>query len=181
MQLMKRMLQIFKEEDLPLFLKPYEIFVTSSDSGQLEFVSDTTSIDYLKSKFPKPDWTLKTFFERYFKGNLREAKLNFVQSFAGYAVFTYLFNVKDRHNGNILMDKEGHLVHIDFGFFLQSSPGNMAFETAPFKFPQEYRDIMALGEEDLFLGFKNMLAKALTALKKHIDDLLSIIMIMGKH
>jgi phosphatidylinositol kinase/protein kinase (PI-3 family) len=119
---------------LPIFLRPYEIFVTSSSSGFLEFIPDTNSIDYLKKKFPSTTWNLHTFFSKYFKDDYSKAQRNFVESLAGYAIFTYLFSIKDRHNGNILIDNQGHLIHIDFGFFLQNSPGNMNFEHAPFKF-----------------------------------------------
>lgn len=101
-----------------IYLRPYEIFVTSSNSGLLEFVPDTNSIDYLKKKFPSKEWTLNTFFEKYFGEDYDQAQKNFVESFAGYAIFSYLFNVKDRHNGNILIDSSGHMIHIDFGFFL---------------------------------------------------------------
>ena len=49
---------------------------------------------------------------------------------------------QDRHNGNILCDSEGHIIHIDFGFMLSTSPGELGFEAAPFKLSQELVDVM---------------------------------------
>lgn len=43
----------------------------------------------------------------------------------------------------ILLDTEGRLIHIDFGFILGMAPGgNFALETCPFKLPTEYVDVM---------------------------------------
>lgn len=104
-----------------------------------------------------------------------------MQSLAGYAIFTYLFNVKDRHNGNILIDSQGHLIHIDFGFYLQNSPGNMGFqfEQAPFKFTQEYLDIMGGEHSPMFEYFKSLMIRGLFEVRKHLDELIILIKILS--
>jgi phosphatidylinositol kinase/protein kinase (PI-3 family) len=40
-----------------------------------------------------------------------------------------------------MINRRGQLIHIDFGFILGISPGNMNFETAPFKLTSEMVDL----------------------------------------
>ena len=42
----------------------------------------------------------------------------FTESLAAYSVMTYVLKIGDRHDNNILVTRDGHLLHIDYGFIL---------------------------------------------------------------
>ncbi len=65
-----------------------------------------------------------------------------MESLAGSSILTYVLKLKDRHNGNILLDMDGRIIHIDFGFILGMAPGNINFESSPFKFTAEYLKLL---------------------------------------
>lgn len=43
----------------------------------------------------------------------------------------------------MLLDTEGHIIHIDFGFLLSIAPGgSFSLETAPFKLTEEMVEVL---------------------------------------
>lgn len=95
MQIIKRFSQIFKEAEIPLKLRPYEILITSPSSGLIEFIPNTISLDGLKKKI-YPESNLNVFFRNFFVSNFEEAQKNFAESLAAYSILQYTLGLKDR-------------------------------------------------------------------------------------
>ena len=179
MQLLRLFAGVFPA---PLWLRPYHILATGPRSGLIEMVADTRSLDSLKKSDTFKSGGMRAHFERHYGGagsaSFAAAQHNFLCSLAAYSMATYLLGIKDRHNGNILLSRQGHLVHIDFGFVLGSAPGGaVSLEGgAPFKLTREMVDVLGGPTAPLFtVTFVEMCTAALRAARAHAQTLLALV------
>ncbi|XWS33160.1 hypothetical protein CRYUN_Cryun22dG0055300 [Craigia yunnanensis] len=180
-QLISHFYDIFQEAGLPLWLRPYEVLVTSSYTALIETIPDTASLHSIKSRYPNIS-SLREFYAAKYQENSPSFKLaqrNFVESMAGYSLVCYLLQVKDRHNGNLLLDEEGHIIHIDFGFMLSNSPGGVNFESAPFKLTRELLEVMDSDAEgvpsEFFDYFKVLCIQGFLTCRKHAERIILLV------
>jgi phosphatidylinositol 4-kinase len=196
LQLIELSRQLFVRAELPLFLRSYTIISTDASTGLIEILTDAISIDALKkrqiqrlqeatdhSAYAPSGVGLAHHFESTYgpadspRGH--EARRRFASSLAAYSAVAYAFAIKDRHNGNILLDTDGHLIHIDFGFLLGIAPGGaFSIETAPFKLTDETVQVLGDVSSKLFADFVLLFSCAFLALQAGVDQIAGVVDIM---
>jgi phosphatidylinositol 4-kinase len=184
MQMIHFYQSVFAKASLPIWLKTYRILSTSKDTGMIEFLIDSTSIDSLKKSemFPQSG-SLREYFEMIYGApntrSFKAAQRNFMLSLVGYSLVSYLLGLKDRHNGNIMIDVRGRLIFIDFGFAMGMAPGHeFSFERPPFKLTQDYIDIMDGPDSACFTEFKRLFVAGFEAARANSQIALGLVEIM---
>jgi phosphatidylinositol 4-kinase len=189
------------EEHRP-FMRPYTIMCVGGDAGIIECLSDAKSVDEVKKR-TDGYISLRDYFERAFGPprrrsgampnqdfqprssellNFEKAQDNFLRSLVGYSLVCYILQIKDRHNANILMDREGHIMHIDFGFVLGDTPkmGKVPIfsERAPFKLSADFWEVLGgwnIKEGGLGVKFCKMFERAFQCASTHADEIVSVV------
>ncbi|KAJ7632956.1 hypothetical protein FB45DRAFT_913996 [Roridomyces roridus] len=170
---------IFTSVGLTLYLYPYRVTATAPGCGVIDVVPNATSRDEMgRAKVND----LLDFFVAKYGGEdtiaFQQARLNFIQSMAAYSVACYILQIKDRHNGNIMIDGEGHIVHIDFGFLFDIGPGGVKFEPHSFKLNHEMVLLMGGRHSQGYQLFQNLTVKAFLAIRPHAEQLVSTVQLM---
>lgn len=187
--------KIWVEHDVDVWVKNMRILVTGESSGLIETITNAVSLHSLKRSLTlasiaagtNPRKRIATLQDHYAKTfgatdspAYTKATDNFAQSLAAYSIISYVLQLKDRHNGNILIDSDGHAIHIDFGFMLSNSPGNMGFEAAPFKLTLEYVELLGGVEGAAFVKFKDLMKDAFQALRREAERIVTLVELMGR-
>jgi phosphatidylinositol 4-kinase len=171
---------IFNTVGLDVWVFPYRVTATAPGCGVIDVLPNSISRDMLgREAVNRLD---DYFVSRY--GNedsirYQEARSNFVKSMAAYSLISFLLQFKDRHNGNIMIDDAGHIIHIDFGFIFDIAPGGIKFERAPFKLTQEMIAVMGGSTTaQPYRWFEELVVKAFLACRPHCEHLVHVVEVM---
>jgi phosphatidylinositol 4-kinase len=171
---------IFHSVGLDVFVFPYRVTATAPGCGVIDVLPNSISRDMLGRE--AVNGLYDYFVSKY--GNedslrFQQARNNFVKSMAAYSVISFLLQFKDRHNGNIMIDDAGHILHIDFGFCFDIAPGGIKFERAPFKLTSEMVAVMGGGpDHQSFKWFEELCVKAFLASRQYTEKLSQIVLLM---
>ncbi|KAI9167427.1 Phosphatidylinositol 4-kinase pik1 [Paramyrothecium foliicola] len=187
--------KIWVDAGINVWVKLMRMLVTGESCGLIETITNGVSLHSLKRSLTLASIesgqnprhriaTLKDHFVKAFGQTdsepYRAGVEAFKRSLAAYSIISYVLQLKDRHNGNILVDSEGHMVHIDFGFMLSNSPGAVGFEAAPFKLTHEYVDVLGgVGSQD-YEDYKKLCKQAFQALRRSADNIIDLVAMMGR-
>jgi len=185
LQLLQIMDKTWLSNSLDMRLKPYNCVATGVNDhgegvGMIEVVlnSDTTSGIQLKYGGGAMGALRLDPIDLFLKEHNKTPKEydraveNFVRSCAGYCVATFVLGIGDRHNGNIMVTKDGHLFHIDFGHFLGNFKKKFGVnrERAAFVFTPEMAFVMggkSYKKSDHFKKFLELCFKSFNTLRQN--------------
>ncbi|OZJ03933.1 hypothetical protein BZG36_03611 [Bifiguratus adelaidae] len=180
LQLIAVFKNIFTSVGLDLYVFPYRIVATAPGNGVIDVIPNSISRDQLGREKVN---SMYDYFVTKYGGTesirFQKARNNFIQSVAAYSVIVYLLQIKDRHNGNIMLDDDGHMIHIDFGFILDIAPGGITFESAPFKLTTEMIQVMGGGSEvQQYKWFMELVIKAYLASRPYAEQIIQLVSLM---
>lgn len=182
LQLIAAFRGIFNSVGLDVYVYPYRVTATAPGCGVIDVLPNSISRDMLGRENVNG---LHEYFVTKYGGEhsvrYQEARSEFVKSMAAYSVISYLMQFKDRHNGNIMVDDKGHILHIDFGFLFDISPGGVRFERAPFKLTPEMLAVMG-GDNpqssQAYRWFEELTVKAFLCSRQYCSKLLHLVSLM---
>lgn len=195
LQMIAAFRSIFSSVGLDVWVFPYRVTSTAPGCGVIDVLPNSISRDMLGREAVNG---LYDYFVSKYGGEdsirFQEARTNFVKSMAAYSLITYLLQFKDRHNGNIMVDDAGHIIHIDFGFCFDIAPGGVRFERAPFKLtsemiavmggiPQTHANAAGTGSHHItntqpYRWFESLVVKAFLASRPYCTKLTHIVSLM---
>lgn len=176
LQMITLMDRLLRRENLDLKLTPYKVLATSFKHGFVQFVESSAVAEVLRT-----EGSIQNFFRKHAPsessayGIAPELMDTYVKSCAGYCVITYLLGIGDRHLDNLLLTKNGALLHIDFGYILGRDPKPLP---PPMKLSKEMVEGMGGPQSEHYHEFRKLCYTAFHQLRRHASLILNLFSLM---
>lgn len=147
-------------DDKP-FIHQYRLIPMGPDTGCVEFVQDSES--------------LQTFsFEKMWPKYTEEDKSILLRSAAGSYVAGWVMGVRDRHQDNMMVQHSNMFFHIDLGHIFNEKP---TIDAPRFSIPTDLKEAMSSQEWE---RFKDLCANGFKVLHRNAGMLINLICLMFK-
>ncbi|KAF4366136.1 hypothetical protein F8388_014854 [Cannabis sativa] len=176
-QMVSLMDRLLKLENLDLHLTPYKVLATGQDEGMLEFIPSHSLAQILSEHRSIISYLQKFHPDEHGPFGITATCLEtFIKSCAGYSVITYILGIGDRHLDNLLLQDDGRLFHVDFGFILGRDPKPFP---PPMKLCKEMVEAMGGAESQYYTRFKSYCCEAYNILRKSSNLILNLFHLMA--
>jgi len=143
----------------------YRIIMLSNELGIIEYLDNCYTLKSITQK----NYTLQNYILENNKdekiGNVKE---RFAKSLAISSCFSYILGLGDRHAGNIMISKNGQIIHIDYGYILEN-PIHSSLITPIIRISNEMIDFLGGWNSDYFIVFKNYIIKVFDIVRLYSD------------
>uniref|UniRef100_H2Y5F5 phosphatidylinositol-4,5-bisphosphate 3-kinase n=1 Tax=Ciona savignyi TaxID=51511 RepID=H2Y5F5_CIOSA len=194
LQILRVMDDIWQNDNLDLCISPYICISMGQNVGMIEIVQNAETIMSVQKKggvvgsLQLKTGTLHQWLKDHNPGEKQYNKAihNFTRSCAGYCVATLVLGIADRHNDNIMIKKNGQMLHIDFGHFLNHKKKKYGIcrNRVPFVLPGDFMRIICRGATtDLsktydYKNFVDLCCRAYLSIRSHANVIINLFCMM---
>ena len=172
LQIINFMNSLLKKMQLDYKFTIYKVLATSNNEGFVEFVPKSLTYSKILNDYKK----LELYFKEIAESQQDHQKYidNYINSLAGYCAVNYILGIGDRHNENLMFDKNGKLFHIDFGFILNNDP-KIYYK---FKLTQDMVDLIGGTDSEKYKIFKQKCVNAYLILRDNARTIINMFYLM---
>lgn len=162
-----------KEEGIDLGIVTYNVLPLNKECGIIEIVDEADTVYFIQERMKCS--ILNYILEKNGSMTIKALRERFIKSTAAYSVITYLLGVGDRHLDNIMINRDGHLFHIDFGYILGADPVS---NDPSIRITPEIVEALGGFSSVHYIEFTDLCTKIYNCLRRNIDIFMNMLYLL---
>tara|TARA_B110000008_G_scaffold278936_1_gene324207 strand:- start:2106 stop:2852 length:747 start_codon:yes stop_codon:yes gene_type:complete len=144
-----------------IMINTYNVLPISMNYGWIEIIDDCKTLYNLKSSGKSLTNHLMDINPNISIDSLRE---NFIKTCVASCVLCFILGIGDRHTENILINKYGDIVHIDFSYLLGDDPKNISSEM---RITPDMLELLGGKNSSTYIKFKKYCSSVYKKIRRH--------------